>query len=138
MNILIQQADASELDAVLNVYPLAKAHAEKAVVSAIGRGECFAASVDGEIQAFALTSLSFFGFRFIDLLAVAEKRRRRGIGGAMLGYLYGICETPKLFTSTNQSNLPMQKLLDKSGFTRCGMVDALDENDPELFYVKRK
>ena len=136
MNILIKQAEISEFDAVLNVDPFEKLHHEKAIKSAIERGECFAAWVDDKIQAFALISRSFFGFEFIDLLAVAEKRRRQGIGRAMLDYLYGACETMKLFTSTNQSNIPMQKLLDKAGFSYCGIIDALDEGDPELFYVR--
>jgi RimJ/RimL family protein N-acetyltransferase len=55
-----------------------------------------------------------------------------------MDYLFAECKTPKLFTSTNQSNKPMQKLLGKTGFTFCGQIDALDEGDPEMFYVKQK
>jgi hypothetical protein len=32
----------------------------------------------------------------------------------------------------------MRKLLDKAGFAQCGYCDALDEGDPEMFYVRRK
>jgi RimJ/RimL family protein N-acetyltransferase len=42
----------------------------------------------------------------------------------------------KLFTSTNESNKPMQALLDQLGYERSGIVENLDEADPELIYFK--
>ena len=45
--------------------------------------------------------------------------------------------TAKLFTSTNQSNLGMQALLVRLGYEPSGIVHNLDEDDPELIYVKR-
>lgn len=48
-----------------------------------------------------------------------------------------ICRTPKLFTSTNLSNVRMQALLNKLGYTLTGTVHNLDEGDPEIFYFKR-
>ncbi len=43
----------------------------------------------------------------------------------------------KLFTSTNLSNLPMQALLAKLGYTLSGVIHNLDEGDPELVYFKK-
>ena len=40
----------------------------------------------------------------------------------------------KLFTSTNQSNTPMQALLALLGYVRSGVIDNLDPGDPELVY----
>jgi hypothetical protein len=40
----------------------------------------------------------------------------------------------RLFTSTNQSNTSMQRLLAAAGFVQCGIVHGLDEGDPELIY----
>ncbi len=48
-----------------------------------------------------------------------------------------LCQTDKLFTSTNQSNRPMQKLLEKLGYQPSGYIENLDEGDPELVYFKR-
>ncbi|MFJ9107636.1 hypothetical protein [Streptomyces sp. NPDC102283] len=45
------------------------------------------------------------------------------------------CTTPKLFTSTNVSNQPMQRLLQKA--SPAGLLHGLDEGDPELFYLCR-
>jgi len=131
----IRLAEESDFDAVFGVdYN----HREALVKTAVERGECYAAWDGDTAAAFAIMSRNFFGFDFIELLIVSEPYRRKGIGMALLEHLYGVCGTPKLFTSTNQSNLPMQGLLDKAGFMYCGMIDALDEGDPELFYVRRK
>ncbi len=45
------------------------------------------------------------------------------------------CDTPKLFTSTNQSNQPMQQLLDALGYLPSGVIHNLDPGDPELVYM---
>jgi RimJ/RimL family protein N-acetyltransferase len=54
----------------------------------------------------------------------------------LLRYLVSICQTPKLFSSTNQSNRPMQALFAKVGFEQSGRIDNLDPNDPEIVYYK--
>ncbi|WZB72100.1 hypothetical protein WJ968_11125 [Achromobacter xylosoxidans] len=46
------------------------------------------------------------------------------------------CDTAKLFTSTNQSNVAARRLMAKAGFVPSGMIENLDEGDPELVYVK--
>ena len=64
------------------------------------------------------------------------------LGGGSGGYACALraaeldCQTGKVFTSTNQSNLPMQRLCDRLGFIKSGYVENLDEGDPELIYVK--
>jgi len=70
------------------------------------------------------------------MLYVHPKYRRQGIGVALVSYLFNICNTAKLFTSTNQSNVPMQRLVATLGFGRSGTIDNLDEGDPELVYFK--
>jgi hypothetical protein len=47
------------------------------------------------------------------------------------------CKESKLFTSTNLSNQPMQSLLANMGYRLCGVVEELDDGDPELVFVKR-
>ena len=59
-----------------------------------------------------------------------------GIGAALVGHVEGLCKSDRIFTSTNESNLPMQSLLQKLGYKRSGTVDDLDPGDPELFYSK--
>jgi hypothetical protein len=41
-----------------------------------------------------------------------------------------------VFTSTNESNAPMRRLLEGMGFTAAGVIHGLDLDDPELvFYI---
>ncbi len=47
---------------------------------------------------------------------------------------HAIAEQRKLFTSTNASNIAMQRLLVASGFIDSGIVHGLDDGDPELIY----
>ncbi len=46
------------------------------------------------------------------------------------------CTTQRLFTSTNRSNAAMQAFLPKLGYIPSGVVDNLDEGDPELIFFK--
>jgi N-acetylglutamate synthase-like GNAT family acetyltransferase len=113
-------------------------HRREKIATAIHNGECYVAKEAASIIGFAIMSYHFFELGFIDLLIVAEEHRHSGIGIALLDYLSNQCKTDKLFSSTNESNLPMRGLLAKTGFIHCGQIDALDECDPELFFVKRK
>lgn len=45
-------------------------------------------------------------------------------------------DTAKLFTSTNESNVAMQRLCDRLGYVRSGFIENLDERDPEVVYFK--
>ncbi|MEU6247944.1 GNAT family N-acetyltransferase [Glycomyces sp. NPDC047010] len=77
----------------------------------------------------------FFEHGFVTMLMVAPHARRRGVGTQLLKAINAACTTPKLFTSTNVSNHPMQQLLHQNGWTPVGLVHGLDEDDPELFYL---
>ena len=66
---------------------------------------------------------------------VAESARGHGIGAELLLDAQRQRETAKLFTSTNLSNQPMQRLLARLGWRSVGIVYGLDEGDPELFYL---
>lgn len=97
---------------------------------------CILALGDGRPLGFAVLQYSFFGNGFIPLICVAPEHRGKGIGLALLVELAHQCLTPKLFTSTNASNASAQRLFSRAGFTRSGIVENLDEGDPELIYFK--
>jgi ribosomal protein S18 acetylase RimI-like enzyme len=67
---------------------------------------------------------------------VDKSHRNMGIGSKMIQFFIEICETSKLFTSTNNTNIAMRKLLEKMGFEKSGVVNNLDENDSEQIFFK--
>ncbi|MCL0069875.1 GNAT family N-acetyltransferase, partial [Dehalococcoidia bacterium] len=72
-----------------------------------------------------------------DMLYIHPEYRGKGIGSKLVRHVESLCKTEKLFTSTNQSNLPMQGLLNKLGYVPSSFIDNLDEGDPEVVYSKR-
>jgi len=104
----------------------------------ITRRECLVARAhDGNIVGFAVANCSFFAQSFIVLLVVHENHRRRGGASALIRSIEARSPTPKLFTSTNESNAAMQVVCESLGFVRSGVIENLDEGDPEIIYFKR-
>lgn len=93
-------------------------------------------SIDKEIMGYAVLEYTFYETGFVSMLYVHPDYRHNGIGSALMRHLESLCQTNKLFTSTNLSNLPMQHLLAKLKYKLSGTIQDLDENDPELIYVK--
>ena len=100
-------------------------------------GTCHVADSGGELLGYGVLSHTFYGHGFVELLYVHPGRRRRGAGAALLLHFESLCRSPKLFTSTNLSNLPMQSLLNRAGYALSGVIHNLDEGDPEVIYFKR-
>ena len=103
----------------------------------VAAGTCFVSVVNEEVIGYAVLNYTFYCNGWIDMLYVNSEHRRRGAGRALLQHVESLCQTPKLFTSTNMSNLSMQSLLNKSGYVLSGVIHNLDEGDPEIVYFKQ-
>jgi ribosomal protein S18 acetylase RimI-like enzyme len=122
-----------ELDETL----LGSGRRRRQIAEAFGRGEVAVARVDGVVRGYVIADASFFEQGFVKLVVVHPEFRRRGLATALMRAAELDCETEKLFTSTNQSNVAMQRLCERIGFVKSGYVENLDEDDPEIFYMKR-
>ena len=99
-------------------------------------GNCFVAVADVPPIGYGVLNYTFYYNGCIDMLYVHSDHRRSGAGTALMRHMESLCRTPKLFTSTNLSNLPMQSLLAKLGYQLSGVIQNLDEGDPEIVYFK--
>jgi ribosomal protein S18 acetylase RimI-like enzyme len=137
--LTIRQATAADLNGLSECDPFAADHPERNrfLSVAIERGECWVAFAADGPKGYVVLNYNFFENGFIPLVVVAPSARRRGIGHRLLAAAEAQCRTPKLFASTNTSNIEAQRLLTRAGFVPSGRVENLDADNPELVYFKR-
>jgi len=136
-NIVIRLATEADLVTLLQFDPRARqgdAHGDF-IQRAVRAQSCYLA-FQAELCGYVIFDYHFFELGFVSTLYVDPAWRQRGVGQALMQYVASICQTDKLFTSTNLSNQPMQALLAKLGYKLSGVIHDLDEGDPELIYVK--
>jgi len=110
---------------------------EEKITKAIMNKECFIILADNRAVGFVIFDYRFFDQGWIELIIIDEKYRGKGIGGQAITLICKQSKTNKVFTSTNSSNIQMQKALSKVGFSFAGKINGLDDGDPELFYYKK-
>ena len=140
MNIDIRPASSDDLPALLALDHLAQqpgSGRREFIHRVCAANTCWVAILDDAVAGYGVLEYSFYECGFLAMLYVHQDYRRRGLGQALLEHFETICQTPKLFTSTNLTNLPMQSLLAKRGYTLSGVIHNLDDGDPELVYFKR-
>ena len=134
----MQRIGPADLDLLVSADPrLAESPAHRQHIGdLLGAGLSWAAMAQGTAAGFAVITRHFFGFPFVDLLLVAEPARRTGLGLALLEQCAHSHDADRIFTSTNESNDPMRRLLAKADWSVSGVVENLDPGDPELVFVK--
>ena len=110
---------------------------EEFVRRAIPRQGVYVLEQGRRIIGIGVLEYTFFEHGFISLLYVSPSARRAGAGESLLQCFVSTSQTPKLFSSTNRSNKPMQAFFAKVGFPPSGIIHNLDPDDPELVYYKR-
>ncbi len=103
---------------------------------AVHEARSWVIETDGALSGYGIISHEFFGRSFIELIYIAERWRGHGLGPRLIQALELQSKSTSLFTSTNESNLHMQHVLEVLGYARSGRIENLDPGDPELVYVK--
>jgi GNAT superfamily N-acetyltransferase len=137
MSLTVRPATLADFDGMLALdsgYPHGSPRAI-AVHAWVAAG-CAYVAVDESPVGYAVMTRSFFDRAFIELLMVGAQFRRRGIASAMLAHLEDISPTPRLWTSTNESNAPMRALLESRSYIHSGTIEGVDDGDPEMFFRK--
>lgn len=101
-------------------------------------GKCIVVKENDVIVGFLIYDVNFFECAFISLIIVSPSSRRKGYASLLMDYMVGSSPTIKVFSSTNRSNINMQKVFEINGFIESGMVENIDEGDPEIIYFKSK
>jgi hypothetical protein len=133
---VIHLGDATHIEQILTYYTTGDTDAELAseLLAAAKSGWLRVAMRNHEVLGHAIVRpQAFFGFDFIDLVCVAEIARRSGVGRLLVRSIRAQAAA-RVWTSTNLSNAPMHSLLRTDRWHPAGMLDGLDEGDPEVFY----
>jgi GNAT superfamily N-acetyltransferase len=137
MDVVVRLAEPADLAAIVVILqdgPDA-ASAPETARHWIDRGAVRVAERDGVVLGIAVVEPTFFDNDFVELVRVGSAVQRQGVGRALLEFASSSRATPKVFTSTNLSNAPMQAVMRSLGWESAGIVYGLDEGDPELFYL---
>ena len=135
----IETARAKHLKAMVEINKAAapKWHKLRHLNSAIREKRTFIAYVGRIPAGFLVWTKDFYSHYFIDLVVVHPKMRRHGVAVAMIKAMENFCPGNKLFSSTNRNNLAMQKVFERAGFVKSGIITHLDKGNPELIYYKK-
>lgn len=135
-SMLIRTATQQDLAAMCAVDSIAAQQPQRSAQIAgwLAQYTCLVADEHGQVVAYAVMHRHFFGCAFIEMLMVVPARRRSGLAAALITRIQADCAGQKLFTSCNRSNAPMQRLLVQLGFVASGVIEHLDEGDPEQVY----
>jgi ribosomal protein S18 acetylase RimI-like enzyme len=131
-----QEIDIDEMVA-LDLLVIGSSRRRHLITETVKQHHGYVARQENQIVGFLLMHQHFFELPFIELLIVHPSFRRQRIGTALMQHIETIFTPGKLFTSTNLSNQRMQRLCERLGYIRSGIIEHLDEDDPELFYFKR-
>ena len=136
---MIRDATEHEIDGIIAIDLIAATEEtrQQHIREWVRRGCAIIALIDERVVGYAVLEYTFFSCGFISMLIVQEGYRRKGIATALVKRLEETCNTAKLFTSTNESNAPMQALMKNMSYEPSGIVHNLDEGYPEVFYFKR-
>lgn len=138
----VRLAHREDVDSLIELDPIAARDSGRRqfIAQAVASEQCWVATDVNDASAllgYGVLNRAFFEHDFIPLVMVKESARRRGIATAIVQTLVWQCRGAKLFTSTNTSNMPMRQLLGRLGFIESGRVENLDDQDPEMIFVKR-
>jgi GNAT superfamily N-acetyltransferase len=107
------------------------------VRSHIERHHLLVADVAGQAVGVLAWRADWFQCTFVSLVSVREDSRRRGIARALFAELERRSPSPRLFSSTEETNGVSIRMHTALGFTPSGHIDNLPQGYRELLFYKR-
>jgi GNAT superfamily N-acetyltransferase len=107
------------------------------VEQAIERGNLLVASLRGDVAGMLAYRTDWFACTFVTLVVVHRDHRRKGIARALFHAVEHTSPSPRLFSSTEETNVVSIRMHSALGFTASGHVDNLPQGFRELLFYKR-
>ncbi len=107
------------------------------IQAALNRGGLLVARLDGEVVGTLAYRTDWFACTFVLLVAVRQDRRRRGVARALYQAVEARSPSPRLFSSTEETNADAIQMHRALGFVASGYVENLPQGVRELLFYKR-
>jgi GNAT superfamily N-acetyltransferase len=109
--------------------PFIKSHME--------RHHLIVAEADKEIVGFLAYRTDWFQCTFVSLVVVREDFRRKGIAREFFKSVEAVSPSPRVFSSTEETNAASIRMHTALGFQPSGHIDNLPQGTRELLFYKR-
>ena len=107
------------------------------VRSFLDRHHVLVAARDDEVVGCLAYRTDWFQCTFISLVAVTKDARRAGVARALYQRVEGMSTSPRLFSSTEETNSVSIQMHSALGFVPSGHIDNLPQGYRELLFYKR-
>jgi len=120
----VTKASIDDLDSIvhIDIDVIGNDSRRNYIKHSIDEGRCVIVKEDNSISGFLTYDTNFFDCTFLSLIIVSPTKRRRGYASSLLSYM--LSHSPKVFNA--------------NGFIRSGIVENLDEGDPEIIFYTKK
>jgi len=107
------------------------------VRSHLDRHHVLVAEEDTQVIGLLAFRTDWFQCTFVSLVAVQKDFRRRGVARALYQRVEDISPSPRVFSSTEETNAISIQMHRGLGFTPSGHIDNLPQGYRELLFYKR-
>ena len=107
------------------------------IKSHMERHHLIVAEADDEIVGFLAYRTDWFQCTFVSLVVVREDFRRKRIAREFFKAVEAVSPTPRLFSSTDETNAVSIRMHSALGFVPSGHIDNLPQGTRELVFYKR-
>lgn len=109
--------------------PFIKSHLE--------RHQLMVAEAEGRVIGFLAYRTDWFQCTFVTLVVVHEDWRRKGIAREFFKSVDAVSLSPRIFSSTEETNAVSIRMHTALGFTPSGYIDNLPQGTRELLFYRR-
>ena len=135
----IRRPEPADVDALMKLAEvvIGPERAGPFVRSHLDRHHLLVADKDDEIIGFIAYRTDWFQCTFVSLVSVSEDHRRKGIARTLYREVEGMSPSPRLFSSTEETNAVSIRMHTALGFAPSGHIDNLPQGYRELLFYKR-
>jgi len=136
---VIRLPESADLEPVMRLASdvLGSERAGPFVRSHVERHHLLIAEHEGGVVGFIAYRTDWFQCTFVTLISVGPQHRKRGIARALFRKVEEMSPSPRLFSSTEETNAVAIRMHTALGFTPSGHIDNLPQGYRELLFYKR-